>query len=308
MKKYIFILTSFLFTGLLFSCNNQSYSEDVLVQKKQISENIKKLKENGYFLGYVSDSRNISSDDEDIYTNKLINETEETLDEVLNSENGYYQFEVINCVFNGGTEEELQLLFSEESNDFANEYYNSTKSIQVSNNNSSRSLSPTVTFFNIDIDETSGRSITDPFENMSWLGIVAYTGFCASTIAGAYMINSGFFWVQVAGFAATIAGGIGMGCIVKKWADESNIIEWIVALFERDSLTATNLLNSDEGWKLITITLITASTVAAVYFSPAGQSATTFAKSTWNGFIRRFYKSIPLTIAITIQGIPLKEI
>ena len=80
MKKYIFILTSFLFTGLLFSCNNQSYSEDVLVQKKQISENIKKLKENGYFLGYISDSRNISSDDEDLYTNKLINETEETLD------------------------------------------------------------------------------------------------------------------------------------------------------------------------------------------------------------------------------------
>lgn len=77
--------------------------------------------------------------------------------------------------------------------------------------------------------------------------IIWYTGFCA----------------------ATTAGSISMGNQIIKWIGCSDLYNFVKALVRKDALSATKIVNTEEGKKLLVILCETGITMLLCSISPA---------------------------------------
>lgn len=110
----VFIIASSL---LIINCSQMSITEPLgqQVYKSEIARNIGAMKDAGYFDSILdiyarTASSEISEDEKKIY--RLINNTDEVIDEIKKSEYAETELQFLNLFFNGGTTEKFSEAFS----------------------------------------------------------------------------------------------------------------------------------------------------------------------------------------------------
>lgn len=144
--------------------------------------------------------------------------------------------------------------------------------------------------------------------DMEWSTIGWYTGFCASTIAGFYLLSYGGFWLKIAGTVAATAGTASMVTQLMKWYNCSDLGNFVSSLVKKDGYTATKILNGDDGVKILTISSETTATIVACYFTPVGKTIVKTVVYYYNAIISKIISVLPSGVSLTINGIPLKLI
>lgn len=317
MKKISFGVVAGLATlaMLMVGCKND-FSETNIPETKNsnsssISLKITELKENGLLDELIlSVSRNaISEDDAEVL--RFINNTDEVLEEIKNTENGDDEIAVIQALFTESSVEDFANAFakidSEKADDFLS-YVNENLQIETANENA-RSVASTKNLnilFNTSTNSSSQRAIYA--SDLEWSTIYWYTGFCAATIAGFYLASYGGFWTRIAGWVAASAGTASMVVQLKKWYDCTELGSFISSLVGKNSAVATKILNKTEGVKLATIVAETTATIIACYVTPAGCNLVEFVVHYMNLIIKKVLSVLPSGINYIINGIPIKII
>ncbi len=303
------VLSSFL--GCKSNLDNEYPSNE---GKSQIAKNIQLMKKNGLFDSILNESRSASeSDEEQEMMLRFINDTDSVLEEIASSENGAQEMKVIEAVFNGASTEEFAEAFSAinpeksaEYLDYVNENLVFEENPEVPVSRSAMSESNAVRLqYNIPRKIASRGAYADNFD---WNTIGWYTGFCAATVAGFYMVSYGGFWVKIAGGVAALAGAASMAAQIGIWANCSELGSLISSLFSQESEGANAAIRNENGNKLVMIAAETAATVIACYISPFGYSLVNYVVSEYNAFIERFLSHIPKGLNLFINGYKIAPI
>lgn len=280
----------------------------------ELSERINNMKEAGLFDSVLGgNSRNVvNENDDELLLERFINDTDSVLSEISLEENGIEQLEVLDALFNGGTVEDFAEAFAKLDSKKSEEYLdfvNSNLMIEDETTKSFRSITSksTINLCYADLD-SSCYSRAAYASDLEWSTICWYTGFCASTIAGFYMISYGGFWTRIAGIAAAAAGSISMGIQLSKWIACTDLVEFVSSLIGKNGEDLTAMLNSESGRKIAVISAETVGTVVACLYSPLGKSIAMKFIDLYNSFISKILSVLPGGINYTICGIPLKPI
>lgn len=311
MKKAV-LFSCLVITILLVGCkyneeiNNNDFSSN---GNSEIAVQIQKLKNSG-LLDEILISNSRSVDNVESYAiQDFIYNTDEVLEEIKNTDNGETKIAVINALFMGSDINDFSDCFSQINSEKAKEFeeYMNSK-FTFENETASRCASPNDRIrllYNTDLNNDN-RGIYS--SDLEWSTIAWYTGFCASTIAGFYLMSYGGFWLRIAGFVAATAGAASMVVQLIEWYDCSDLNTFISSLANKDSTTATKIANSETGKKLLTIVAETAATIIACYISPAGKLLAKTIVYYYNLIIDKILSILPPGINYVINGIPIKKI
>jgi hypothetical protein len=276
----------------------------------EIAVRISELKKAGLLDSLLSSDRAVTDDDNSEAICEFINNTDEVLLEIKNSENGDEKLAVIDALFTqsdiNGFASAFSAINSEKAEDFLD--YVNLNLINSDETDVSRCASgfdKLKLSYLIDVPATSRGAYASDLE---WSTIYWYTGFCASTIAGFYLASYGCFWLKVAGAIAASAGSISMVYQLINWNSCSDLGAFISSLANKDSVSATKILNSESGAKILTITSETVATVAACYFTPLGKTIVKTVVHYMNIILGKIIAVLPSGINFVINGIPIKLI
>ena len=311
MKKILFIccVASCLLSLGCKQGYNENQNADVSSNgTSEIATNIQDLKNAGLLDNLLSDSRSVSDEDSAAILD-FINNTDEVLENIRESDNGDEKLAVINALFNGDNISDFADKFSEINSEKAEElldYVNTNLQFDTDSNINRSAIDNNriklLYATNSNINRTAYAS------DLEWDTIGWYTSFCVSTIAGFYLLSYGGFWLKIAGAVAATAGTASMVTQLIKWNNCSDLGTFISSLANKDSATANEILNSENGLKILTITTETSATVAACYFTPLGKTIVKTVVYYLNLILGKIITILPAGINFTINGIPIKLI
>ena len=137
-----------------------------------------------------------------------------------------------------------------------------------------------------------------------------YYGMCAATIAGLTAYKFCGFWQPWVGVAGLVAAGAGAASMVTQlviWCSCSEFLTWVEAIINTNSYTASSVLNSSVGLKILGISAATAG-VVAYCFTVTPEVASVIIEtviSAWNQIITTITKFLPDGVTLIINGIRL---
>jgi hypothetical protein len=195
------LLTSVLIA--LFGCNNAlvppagTVTPDVN-RTSNVSQRIGELKDAGLFDSLLNGEvgRSAVNSDSEVGSEQIayfINNTDDALAEIAQSENGDVQLRFINALFGDSTVGEIADIMAEISEDMSEEYLTTMEELALvtdTTDTQSRSVASAgnTNVRNIRIgfyDENRPLSARGAYaSNLNWDTVAWYGGFCASTIAG----------------------------------------------------------------------------------------------------------------------------
>lgn len=300
------------FSGCKVYLSDKSDGNDIQF-KYELSERIYSMKKAGLFDSILDRKARSAIGNDDIeFVDRFINDTDNVLNEIAEEENGKEQLEVLNVLFNDGSAETFAEAFEKLDSEKAKEYLDYINTNLVREDESSISSRSVLSKSKINLYYADSLLLSSAraayASNLEWSTIGWYTGFCASTIAGFYMISYGGFWTRIAGIVAATAGGISMGVQLTKWASCSDLLSFIGALAGKNAGTLTSMLNSEDGRKIAVITAETAGTVTACYCTTLGKGIAKKFVDLYNAFITKILNALPSGINYTICGIPIRTI
>jgi hypothetical protein len=317
MKKHTIqslkkVCLSFAAILALSSCNQnlveQNQKDDSTERKSEISKNIERMKNAGLFDSIMEEVR-AASNEESENVLRFINDTDSVLEEIAMDENGNEQLEVINALFCSGSVNDFVESFSklnaEKSDEFLS-FVNENLALESSSEQSSArcALTKEIKLSYAVSDYARGIFASD----LEWSTIGWYTGYCATSIAGFYMMSYGPFWTKIAGGIAAAAGTASMIYQIKLWSDCSDLINFTKSLINKDLETATAILNTEPGRKILLITTETVATVTINCFTPAGKVIANKVITSYNTLINKILSVLPTGINYVINGIAIKPL
>ncbi len=315
MKK-IKMLGLALVAALAFAgCKNSIESDGMAVsdnQKSLVAKKVKDLKAAGLLDEFlISTSSRAADSAEFAQISNFINNTDEVLDEIQNSEYGEENMAIINSVFCGESVESFVDSFSKINQEKAYEfmeYVNSNLSGSDASCVNRSALSDDKIHFLFSTDSYSSAARGMFASDLNWSTINWYTGYCASTIAGFYMASYGGFWVRIAGCVAAAAGAGSMTAQLIIWNNCSDLGSFISSLMNKNAEAANSILKTEPGKKILLISAETSATAVACYFTPLGKTIVKTVVGYMNAIIERILEVLPSGINYTINGFEIKKI
>jgi hypothetical protein len=306
-----------------FLDNNKTKTIQEAPRTSEISKRIGQLKEAGLLDSILEtrEGRSVADETSEVDYEQIayfINNTDEALAEIAQSENGDVQINLINAMFNGGTVSEIAAIMAEISEDMATGFLNDVErnlgeyiDIADIENGAGRSVLP-VNSAKRDIrlrfaDETVANARGAYESNLDRDTIAWYGGFCVATTAGVWAAKSIWPWISIPGAVAAVAGAVSMSVQLVKWYNCTEFKGWINSLIGKNTSAIDSILrNSKVLDKLITITALTAGTIVLCAVSPVGRTVIALFKSAWNTMVA---KIISVTnVNWTVWGIELSPI
>lgn len=309
MKKTFFCLLIVLTLGLS-GCNNLEDGNSLSFKQDKdtgslLSKRITDLKKAGLLDELLSVNRSAGSSEElDMYQ-RFIEDTDSVLEEIKKSENGEEELAIINALFLGETVDDFANAFEKIDYEKAEEYRELSKTFFAERQLVSRQAVNSLQLCYL-IDTENCRTIYG--KDLSWNTIGWYTGFCAATVAGFYAFSYGGLWAKIAGGIAAAAGVTSMCVQLVNWAGCSDLFNLIIDIANKNVVGATNIINSEGGLRLATITVETAATLLACYFTPFGRELVVHVVERYNLIVSEIYSHFPKGIQFNVCGIPLKKI
>lgn len=312
MKKIIILCCIAVNFFLLASCNHNFEENDnanyVSNGNSEVAVKIQELKNSGLLDEVLLSSSRNATDETSAAIIEFVNNTDKVLNKIQKTDNGNAKVAVINALFTGANIYDFADCFSQINNEKAEEFENYMNTNFVSDENvSNRSIYANDTIklsFNSDMPNNRGAYASD----LEWSTIAWYSGFCASTIAGFYLLSYGGFWLKIAGAVAASAGTASMVTQLVKWYNCSDLGAFISSLIGQNSAASTKIANSETGKKLLTIVAETAATIVACYISPAGRAIVKTIVHYYNLLIEKVLSVLPSGITYIINGIQIKKI
>lgn len=305
----VFIIASSL---LIINCSQMSITEPLgqQVYKSEIARNIGAMKDAGYFDSILdiyarTASSEISEDEKKIY--RLINNTDEVIDEIKKSEYAETELQFLNLFFNGGTTEKFSEAFSKQSEEMGIQYSKSISEIESSLSDITNE-SIRISASNINVNQSNERSIF--LSDFSTANIVLYGTYCAATSAGLIAASSWIPWVKASGYVAAAAGASAMTFRLLSWAKNSDFTNLITSVIGKDGKEATNILNKDKefGKKTLLISSLTAVPVVTCICTPFGKSIIGTVVKAYDAIIGKILSVLPPGINYTLWGVPIKKL
>ena len=328
MKKKLLIgVTLIMSVSITFmGCKNNMLdyrkdADDVTINynKSTVSKNIEKMKTSGLLNNLLSqmESRSAANslNDDDVQLMRFINETDDVLAEIAESENGIKEINLITCLFSGSSVEDVRLAFSDLSQEMADEFQSNINSLVehsllINDTETARSGSvsctPVKLLYYMDSSMNNARgAYSDDMNNDT---IAWYTGFCAATIAGCIAASYGGFWTRIAGTVAAAAGITSMTIQLTKWCCCTDLAKLVGAIAGQDAYTANAILQSDLGKRYLLILSETTCTVIACYVTPFGRLCINTVVDKINILISAILDILPAGVNYTICNVPIKII
>ena len=325
MKKKLLIgVTLIMSVSITFmGCKNNMLdyrkdADDVTINynKSTVSKNIEKMKTSGLLNNLLSqmESRSAANslNDDDVQLMRFINETDDVLAEIAESENGMKEKKLINCLFTEASVEDVKLAFSELSQDMADKFQENINSLEehsllIDGIGDARSVSasynPLKLLYYMDSGMNNARgAYSDDMNNDT---IAWYTGFCAATIAGCIAASYGGFWTRIAGTVAAAAGITSMTIQLTKWCLCTDLVSLISAIAGQDAYTANVILQSDLGKRYLLILSETTCTVLACYITPFGRICINAVIDKINLLVSAILDVLPAGVSYTICNVPI---
>jgi len=288
-----------------------------------ISQRVGELKEAGLLDSLTSqNARSVNNlnlpNEETAKLNFFINNTDDALKEISESENGHIQLKLIEAIFLGGTVGEIADAMAEISEEMSNNYIEAISNI-MNENLSENSINARAVFSS---SYTNVRDIRLAFfdeaknnqnstraaygKDLSNSTVTWYVGFCAATIAGVYAAGAVLPWVSIPGIVAAAAGAASITAQLIIWYSCTDLKNFINSIAGKDLNEANKILNSSHGLNIIIIAGTTIATAVAISFSLVGRTAILAIKDAWNSLVT--YITTATNINWTLWSIPFIRI
>jgi hypothetical protein len=318
----VFLLVSLVFGGCYVPTNNipANAGEN---REVQIVQSIEQLKEDGLAEDIAELKANLTAEElaglDEEKLDLFINNPARSLELMAQEENGEAILTLVDVMFKNGTVDEAVSALTAVAPEIAVEYAAAIQELEASLDISaedvtlsSRSVSGSKSILgNIPIVYMKDRTAHRPAargvfaSDLEWSTIGWYTGFCVTAILGAYATTSFLPWVYIAGIAALAAGGGSMLVQLVIWRDTA-IFDFAEKLANLDGEGATNLIvNSEDGLRVLTISALTATTIALCAISPTGKLAIAFVQSCWDKIKLIIGAVLPAGIVWKLNGIEI---
>ncbi len=315
MKKKLKNLLRFLplfitLNFLICSCQSNFNDEISCIDdcaNSEIAQNVASMKKEGLFDSILLEARSACSDDDIVYLERFITETDSVLEEISTEENGQEKIDVISKLFCGASVQDFASSFSKLDSEKAEEFLTvMNENFNVSEDSSARTASNlllTLCYANL----FASSSLRTAYANdLSWNTIGWYSGFCAATVAGFYLASYGGLWTRIAGMAAALAGAGSMAVQLGKWVVYSELGTFVSGMLTQDNSKIN--AKSDSSLKFLTIASLTVGTLIACAVTPFGISLIKGVVSLYNEFVDVLISMFPKGISYKILEFPLKKI
>ncbi|MCF0124777.1 MAG: hypothetical protein HUJ68_03305 [Clostridia bacterium] len=313
MRKVVdfMLLVLLLFSG----CQNEfnvgsSVREKQPLYKSEIARNISKMRDAGCFdliLGSYARTTSLELSGEEENIIRLINNPDEVVKELSETQNSETELHFLDLFFNGGSNESFSEAFFKLSEEMGNQYNVSISEIENAISKIKNDAFQ-VTVSSIDIQQLSTRKVFSSEFNTTT--IVLYGTYCATTSAGLIAASSWIPWVKAAGYVAAAAGASLMTIRLLSWSKDNDFTSLISSVLGKNGTEATKILNKEDdfGKKIIWISALTAVPVVTSICTPSGRLVITSVVNAYNEIIGKILAVLPSGVNYELWNVPIKTL